>query len=91
MANPSYVLRKFFFPHLLYIVYQTFRLAQIFVGFFRGQQMTAIGIQCSIRQPVQYLSAGIRNFAFLQQLFAALRLFIQANEVSRPPLRFLPA
>lgn len=33
-ANPSYVLRKFFFPHLLYIVYQIFRLAQIFVGFF---------------------------------------------------------
>ena len=33
-ANPSYVLRKFFFPHLLYIVYQIFRRAQIFVGFF---------------------------------------------------------
>ena len=33
-ANPSYVLRKFFFPPLLYIVYQIFRLAQIFVGFF---------------------------------------------------------
>ena len=33
-ANPSYVLRKFFFSHLLYIVYQIFRRAQIFVGFF---------------------------------------------------------
>ena len=33
-ANPSYVLRKFFFPPLLYIVYQIFRRAQIFVGFF---------------------------------------------------------
>ena len=34
MANPSYVLRKFFFPHLLYILYHIFRRAQIFVGFF---------------------------------------------------------
>ena len=33
-ANPSYVLRKFFFPPLLYIVYQIFRQTQIFVGFF---------------------------------------------------------
>lgn len=33
-ANPSYVLRKFFFPHLLYILYHIFRRAQIFVGFF---------------------------------------------------------
>ena len=33
-ANPSYVLRKFFFPPLLYIVYQIFRKVQIFVGFF---------------------------------------------------------
>ena len=33
-ANPSYALRKFFFPQLLYIVYQIFRRAQIFVGLF---------------------------------------------------------
>ncbi len=33
-ANPSYVLRKIFLPQLLYIVYQIFRRAQIFVGFF---------------------------------------------------------
>lgn len=37
-ANPSYVLRKFFFPPLLYIVYQIFRWAQIFVGFFRSRE-----------------------------------------------------
>lgn len=44
-ANPSYVLRKFFFPHLLYILYQIFRKAQIFVGFFRsrGRLCTAGG------------------------------------------------
>ena len=44
-ANPSYVLRKFFFSHLLYIVYQIFRRAQIFVGFFRsrGRLCTAGG------------------------------------------------
>ena len=33
-ANPSYVLKKISLPHLLYIVYQIFRRAQIFVGFF---------------------------------------------------------
>ena len=77
-------------PHLLYILYQIFRQAQIFVGFFfRWQQMTTIGIQCSIRQPVQYSSAGIRNPVFRQQLFAARRLFIQANEASRQPLYYL--
>ena len=37
-ANPSYVLRKFFFPLLLYTVYQIFRCTQIFVGFFCRQQ-----------------------------------------------------
>lgn len=44
-ANPSYVLRKFFFPPLLYIVYQIFHWAQIFVGFFRsrGRLCTAGG------------------------------------------------
>lgn len=57
--------------------------------FFRWQQMTTIGIQCSIRQPVQYSSAGIRNPVFRQQLFAARRLFIQANEASRQPLYYL--
>ena len=36
-ANPSYVLKKMFLPHLLYIVYQIFRWAQIFVGFFRSR------------------------------------------------------
>ena len=51
--------------------------------------MTTIGIQCSIRQPVQYSSAGIRNPVFRQQLFAARRLFIQANEASRQPLYYL--
>lgn len=40
-ANPSYVLRKFFFPHLLYIVYQIFRCTQIFVGFFDGNKKSA--------------------------------------------------
>lgn len=44
-ANPSYVLKKMFLPHLLYIVYQIFRWAQIFVGFFRsrGRLCTAGG------------------------------------------------
>lgn len=37
-ANPSYVLKKMFLPHLLYIVYQIFRWAQIFVGFFRSRE-----------------------------------------------------
>lgn len=74
-ANPSYVSKKISLPQLLYIVYQIFRLAQIFVGFFRWQQMTTIGIQCSIRQPVQYSSAGIRNFAFLQQFFVPSYLY----------------
>ena len=36
-ANPSYVSKKIFLPHLLYIVYQIFRRPQIFVGFFRGR------------------------------------------------------
>ena len=88
-ANPSYVLRKFFFPHLLYIVYQIFRLAQIFVGFFGWQQMTTIGIQCSIRQPVQYSSAGIRNFAFLQQFFVPSYLY--TGEQSLLPATVLPS
>ena len=37
--------------------------------------MMTIGIQCSIRQPVQYSSAGIRNFAFRQQLFVPSYLY----------------
>lgn len=74
-ANPSYVSKKISLPQLLYIVYQIFRRAQIFVGFFGWQQMTTIGIQCSIRQSVQYSSAGIRNFAFLQQFFVPSYLY----------------
>ena len=34
-ANPSYVSRKFFFSHFLYIVYHIFRYTQIFNGFFQ--------------------------------------------------------
>ncbi|RHS00235.1 hypothetical protein DWW20_16685 [Ruminococcus sp. AF14-5] len=76
-ANPSYASGKIFLPHLLYIVYYIFRRTQIFVGFFAGAcRQPAIGIQCSIRQPAQYLSAGIRKFASRQQLFAARRFFI---------------
>lgn len=88
-ANPSYVLRKFFF--LISCIYYTrfFGKRKFLSDFFRWQQMTTIGIQCSIRQPVQYSSAGIRNPVFRQQLFAARRLFIQANEASRQPLYYL--
>ena len=91
MANPSYVLRKFFFPHLLYIVYQIFRRAQIFVGFFGWQQMTTIGIQCSIRQPVQYSSAGLRNLEFRQQLFVQSHLYTDTGEQSLLPATVLPS
>lgn len=73
---------------LVYIIPDFSASANFCRIFFRWQQMTTIGIQCSIRQPVQYSSAGIRNPVFRQQLFAARRLFIQANEASRQPLYY---
>ena len=71
-ANPSYVLKKISLPHLLYILYQIFRQAQIFVGFFRGRLPAA-----DIQRPaaVAYLSAGLRNLEFCQQLFVQSRLY----------------
>lgn len=81
-ANPSYVSKKISLPQLLYIVYQIFRLAQIFVGFFRWQQMTTIGIQCSIRQPVQYSSAG--EFCIPPAVF---RTVISLYRRAKPPAR----
>ena len=74
---------------LVYIIPDFSASANFCRIFFCLQQMTTIGIQCSIRQPVQYSSAGIRNPVFRQQLFAARRLFIQANEASRQPLYYL--
>ena len=107
-ANPSYVLRKFFFPHrwtedrdqpqvvhrfwgyqtctrsqkprprlvkvnvsspnhLLYILYQIFRKAQIFVGFFislffiayinNESECTAVKLYCALRICIFYLKA----------------------------------
>lgn len=64
---------------LTYIVYQIFWLVQIFIGFFCRQQMTTIGIQCSIRQPVQYSSSGLRNLKFRQQLFVISSLYMRAK------------
>lgn len=81
--------RKFTESSLVYIIPDFSASANFCRIFFRWQQMTTIGIQCSIRQPVQYSSAGIRNPVFRQQLFAARRLFIQANEASRQPLYYL--
>ena len=81
--------RKFTESSLVYIIPDFPAGANFCRIFFRWQQMTTIGIQCSIRQPVQYSSAGIRNPVFRQQLFAARRLFIQANEASRQPLYYL--
>ena len=42
------------FPHLLYIVYQIFRRAQIFVGFSFGQQKTrkSVRLSCCVASAV---------------------------------------
>ena len=85
-ANPSYVLKKISLPHLLCILYQIFRQAQIFVGFFRGRLPAA-----DIQRPaaVAYLSAGLRNLEFCQQLFVQSRLY--TGERSLLPATVLPS
>ena len=71
---------------LVYIIPDFSASANFCRIFFRWQQMTTIGIQCSIRQPVQYSSAGIRNPVFRQQLFAA-RLIFFTGQISDFRLR----
>ena len=85
-ANPSYVLRKFFFPPLLYIVYQIFRLAQIFVGFFislffiayisNESKCAAVNLYCAFHVCIFYLIAcSIYFFVQKKDGFAVLLTF----------------
>ena len=73
---------------LTYIVYQIFLLVQIFVGFFCWR-LPATDIQRP--SAGAYLSAGLRNLEFRQQLFAQSYLYTDTGERSLPLATVLPS
>ena len=73
---------------LTYIVYQIFWLVQIFVGFFRWR-LPATDIQRP--SAGAYLSAGLRNLEFRQQLFAQSYLYTDTGERILPLATVLPS
>ena len=86
-ANPSYVSRKFFLPHILYIVYHIFRYTQIFVGFFSAKQKPRIfsGAKCIFRPNLlgfhQSLLSHTHHLLLTHQDIQLLRI----HEFSRLP------
>lgn len=81
--------QKISLPHLLYIQYTRFSGVRKFLSDFFCWRLPATDIQRP--SAGAYLSAGLRNLEFRQQLFAQSYLYTDTGERSLPLATVLPS